>query len=67
MTSGILLSIGVIFVGIGSIINASLIGSLQKRVRLLEAEAAWRTYLHELENGESPSNIAYMKERGFLK
>lgn len=61
------LSVGASLIGISTIIQAFMIRSLTKRVNLIEKICHLRLWLDAIEKGESPSDMAYMKEKGYLK
>ena len=62
-----LLNISLIITNISIVIVAFQIRGVLKRLRTLEQVEFTRVWIKALEDGESLSDIAYMKEKGFLK
>lgn len=55
------------FLGITSIIQTFWIARLSDRIREIQNAMFLKDWIKALEDGESLSDIAYMKEKGFLK
>jgi hypothetical protein len=67
MGISIWLSISLLFVSISLIIQAIWLRDLSKRMGKIENIIFIRGWLESVERGESYSDLAYMKEKGFLK
>lgn len=57
----------IIFLGITNIIQTFWIARLSDRIRETQNAMFLKDWIKALEDGESLSDIAYMKEKGFLK
>jgi hypothetical protein len=56
-----------ILLSIAVVSQARWISNLSGRINKLERVNATKQWLDAIESGESPSDLAYMREKGFLK
>lgn len=57
----------ILSLGITSIMQTWQIHKLSERIRDIQNALALREWLDAINRGESPSDMAYMREKGFLK
>jgi hypothetical protein len=62
----IFFSLGMLCIGISTMLQAFLLRHLFKRIEKFEKTLFLRAWLEAVEKGESVSDLAYMKEKGFL-
>lgn len=61
------LSFSILCLGITCIIQTFWLRGLSKRLSMIEHASFLRAWLEAIEDNESLSDMAYMKEKGFLK
>jgi hypothetical protein len=67
MSHFFIVTLPIMFLGITSIIQTFWIARLSDRIREIQNAMFLKDWIKALEDGESLSDIAYMKEKGFLK
>lgn len=63
----IITSLSITLLSICVIIQSYWMAQLSKRILKLETVQVFKDWLSAIEAGESPSDLAYMREKGFLK
>ena len=63
----LLIDFSIITLAICCIIQSFWLSRLSRRIRMLEHASFLRGWLQAVEDGEILSDMAYMKEKGFLK
>ncbi len=61
------LNVSIVFTNISLVLMAWQCRKLTKRIATIEQVSYLRDWIKSIEDGESLSDIAYMKEKGFLK
>ena len=67
MTHFFFVTLPIVFLGATSIIQTWWISRLSDRIREIQTALFLKDWIEAINNGESPSDIAYMREKGFIK